>query len=144
MNRLDIQAWKDLFFKKRYRYYTAPDTINIIGIRTMNRHTNLFDDELVVIYNKDVDQASIYRFPITTRPGSITLRRPVNSRGTAILVPGQYHSYRLDLHNGKYLALCQRADMVKVYRDNNRNLVLDLNPKTIQEGYFGINIHKAG
>ena len=32
---------------------------------------------------------------------------------------------------------------VKVYRDNNRNDVLDMNPDTIQDGYFGINIHRA-
>ena len=28
--------------------------------------------------------------------------------------------------------------------DNNKDAVYDFNPKTIEEGTFGINIHKAG
>ena len=48
------------------------------------------------------------------------------------------------MHRGKYLALCQRSGLVKVYRDKNKDNKLDMEPKTIQTGYFGINIHKAG
>lgn len=87
----------------------------------------------------------IRQWPITTKPGTTVLRRPVNSKGTAILVPGQYEGvYKLDLHAGKYLALCQRLGSVKVYRDNDKDDQYDLNPSTIEEGMFGINIHRAG
>jgi hypothetical protein len=78
-------------------------------------------------------------------PGLSMLRGPVNPKGTAILVPGQYvDAYKKDLHAGKYEALCQRLKPVRVFRDANRDTQYDLDPATIQEGMFGINIHKAG
>jgi hypothetical protein len=33
--------------------------------------------------------------------------------------------------------------MVKVYRDSNRDSVLDTDHRAIDEGYFGINLHHA-
>jgi hypothetical protein len=45
------------------------------------------------------------------------------------------------LHQGKYEALKQKAN-VKVYRDANKDMNYD--ESKIQEGIFGINIHKAG
>jgi hypothetical protein len=57
-------------------------------------------------------------------------------------VPGQYSgSHHLGLHQGKYEALKQKAN-VKVYRDANKDMNYD--ETKIQEGIFGINIHKAG
>jgi hypothetical protein len=65
-----------------------------------------------------------------------------NVNGVARLVEGQYRgSHALGLHQGKYEALKQ-AKAVKVYRDPNKDLTFD--EKTIDEGIFGINIHKAG
>jgi hypothetical protein len=32
---------------------------------------------------------------------------------------------------------------VKVYRDNNKDLIQDYNVATIEEGIFGINIHRS-
>ena len=63
-------------------------------------------------------------------------------RFVARLVPGQYaDSHALGLHQGKYEALKQFGK-VKVYRDANRDMNYD--ESKIQEGVFGINIHKAG
>ena len=67
----------------------------------------------------------------------------MNVKGTAILAPGQYRgAYKIGYHKG-YKALIQKKS-VRVYRDNNRDLVYDMNPKTTDEGVFGVNIHKAG
>jgi len=69
----------------------------------------------------------------------------LNVSGTAILVPGQYRGvYKIGKHRGQYEALVQLGGRVKVYRDRNKDEVLDMNPDTADEGYFGINIHKAG
>ena len=66
----------------------------------------------------------------------------MNDKGVAILKPGQYRgSHTIGLHQGKYEALKQ-GGKVKVYRDANRDMNYD--EKVIQEGVFGINIHKAG
>ena len=65
-----------------------------------------------------------------------------NTSGVARLVEGQYRgSHTIRLHQGKYEALGQSKN-VKVYRDANKDLNYDENK--IQEGVFGINIHKAG
>ena len=67
--------------------------------------------------------------------------------GTAIMVPGQYvDAYCWGLHRGQYETLVQRGpgDPVKVWRDANKDEILDHVEGSDIEGYFGINIHHAG
>lgn len=137
--------FQELFQKKGYKYFTKGDyNLNIIGVRSDNKGkvTNLYDDYLVLIYNvNNVENRFIY--PITTEPGNYYMHKPCNPKGSGILVPGQYSGcWKLGLHKGKYQALCQ-AKPVKVYRDNNKNDIYDCNPETIDEGMFGINIHRS-
>ena len=122
--------------------------LNIIGIRN-SKNVNSFNDFLCCVYRETEDGAwTVKYWPATTDPGKFCLENPEvygTSAGTAIIVPGQYRGvYKLDLHRGKYEALCQRNGKIKVYRDGNRDDVLDMDPDTIQEGFFGCNIHKAG
>lgn len=118
--------------------------INIVGIRnskTGNTVTNIFDDFLTLSYK----EGGVWKFhiwPATTDPGKKGVMEYHNAAGVARLVPGQYRgSHGIGLHQGKYEALKQ-AKNVKVYRDANRDMVY--NEDKIQEGVFGINIHKAG
>jgi hypothetical protein len=68
----------------------------------------------------------------------------MNNKGTALLVPNQYRGvYGLRKHNGDYEALCQSWGDVEVYRDNDRDMILDFDPNTIEKGMFGINIHRS-
>lgn len=141
-----IYDFKSLFNKKGYSFFTKGIyNLNIIGVRSNkgNKVTNKFDDILIVDYNtKTGHKRQIYS--ITTEPGLSSMLNPVNGKGTAILVPGQYKgAYCIALHNNKYKALCQRLKPVKVYRDGNRDKVYDLLPESIEEGNFGINIHRA-
>ena len=48
----------------------------------------------------------------------------------------------IGLHQAKYQALKQKAP-VQVYRDNNRDTEYDLIEENLQEGIYGINIHRA-
>jgi len=118
--------------------------INIVGIRNSepgSKVTNLFDDWLTLTY-KINGVWQYHEWEATTDPGKKGVVEYKNPNGVAILVPGQYRrSHTIGLHQGKYQALRQQSN-VKVYRDSNRNLTFDLNK--IQEGIFGINIHKAG
>ena len=118
--------------------------LNIIGIRSKDHKANSFDDRICVVY-KD-EQGWITRtWECTTEPGRYWLENPSNVKGTAILVPGQYRSvWKIDKHQGRYDALCQRNGTVKTYRDSNKDDVIDLDVQSITEGYYGINIHKAG
>ena len=131
-----------LFKKKGYAYFTNGNyNLNIIGVRSNqnNKVTNKFDDCLVVIYNTN-NGLKRQVYTITTEPGLKFMKAPINCKGTAILAPGQYRgAYKIDKHRGKYDALCQRNKPVKVYRDNNRDMVYDYNPGSTDIGMFGIN-----
>jgi len=117
--------------------------LNLIGLRTPNTEANLFDDFLFVVCRDSENKWCTWVFRCTTDAGTYWLRNPSRVDGTAILVdPQQCRSaYQLDLHAGRYLALCQRKP-VKVWRDANRDEILDRYGAE-HVGYFGINIHRA-
>lgn len=127
---------------KGYKWFE--DQLNIVGIRnsaTGKAVTNAFDDTITVC-KKDAGVWKYYEWTITTDPGRKGVMEYHNAAGVARVVPGQYiDSHALGLHQGKYEALKQQKP-VKVYRDANKDLTYDENK--IQEGVFGINIHKAG
>jgi len=118
--------------------------VNIVGIRnsaTGQAVTNAFDDTLTISY-KENGEWKFHSWSATTDPGKKGVLEFHNAAGVARLVEGQYRgSHTIRLHQGKYEALGQ-AKNVKVYRDANKDLTY--NEDKIQEGIFGINIHKAG
>lgn len=118
--------------------------VNIVGVRnskTGQTVTNAFDDTLTISYKLD-GQWKFHSWPATTDPGKKGVLEYHNSAGVARLVEGQYRgSHAIGLHQGRYEALKQ-SKAVKVYRDADRDLQYD--EDRIQEGVFGINIHKAG
>ena len=130
--------------KLGYAFFESGEfNLNIIGIRNEVLDTNTFNDELYVIYkikNNWVENV----FPITTEPGFKSLKETKNKKGCAILVPGQYRGcWTIGKHQNKYEALVQ-CKPVDVYRDLNKDTKVDMNEGTIDNGIFGINIHKAG
>ena len=132
--------------RKGYKYFTGGDyDVNIIGVRNSDTHgkvTNAFDDCVTISFKED-GEWKFYCYQATTDPGSHWEKNLLNKKGVAILKPGQYRgSHKLRLHQGKYLALGQQKP-VKVYRDNNRDGKYDLLEENIDEGIFGINIHRA-
>lgn len=133
---------RDQFRKHGYRFFDSGDfNLNIVGIRSPDRRSNKFDDVLCCVYKISGDWR--YKaWPITTDPGIAYRTTPyANTKGTAILKAGQYRgAFDIGLHRGQYSALVQRKK-VTVYRDNNRDSTL--NHVDEEEGYFGINIHRA-
>jgi hypothetical protein len=118
----------------------ARDPVFVAGIRgyystTMGQPGNdrgLYDDAIFLVspsffgaYNGNTD-------PSTRRPGH---GFATATRGMARLKAGVWRVHRFDLHNGKYLALCQRGGPVTVMRDGN--------PDYPHAGMFGINIHRG-
>ena len=145
-NKATKADFSKILVNKGYAYFTKGKyNLNIIGIRNAsNNITNKFDDVIVVEYIDMYGVKSREIFAATTDPGITSMTKPVSYKGCAILVPGQYRGcYQLGKHKGKYEALVQRKP-VKVYRDNNHDETYDYNPISIDEGVFGINIHKAG
>ena len=145
LTKCTVYNFEKLFKAKGYVWFTKGNyNLNIIGIRSNNKNkvTNKYDDMLVVDYNTGNGHKR-FCYTITTEPGIYYIENLCNSKGAAILVPGQYRGcWQIGLHRGKYKALCQKKE-VKVYRDNNKNMIYDINPENIDKGIFGINIHRS-
>ena len=147
-NAYSLQQIYNTIHDKEYKWFKQGDyDVNIVGVRnssTKGRVTNHYDDHITLSY-KLGDDWHFHCWKATTDPGLYWIDNPMNSRGgCAILVPGQYNQvYRIDKHGGKYTALCQRNGKVKVYRDGNKDDVYDYDRDSIQDGYFGINIHRS-
>ena len=146
LEKIKSADFSKILVDKGYVYFNKGKyNLNIIGVRRADtKVTNQFDDYIVVEY---IDMYGIKTrevFAATTDPGLSSITNPISSKGCAILAPGQYRScWKLGYHKGKYEAIVQYKP-VKVYRDNNKDVIYDFNPKTVEEGTFGINIHKAG
>ena len=127
-----------------YTFFTKGNyNLNIIGVRNPNLVSNSFDDTMLCAF-KVSDQWILKEWKITTDAGKYWLKHPMNEKGCALLVPNQYRGvYKIDQHQGKYTALCQRNGEVEVYRDDNKDQIFDFNDVTKEWGMFGINIHKS-
>ena len=143
-NEYAINKIIEIMQSKGYAFFTNGNyNLNIIGVRSNNRNANSFDDWMLLCYK--VDNVWLTRiYSITTDAGTYWLKNPLDKRGTALLVPNQYRGvYAIDKHRGVYDALCQRNGKVKTYRDNDKDIILDMDKSTITEGFFGINIHRS-
>tara|TARA_R100000005_G_C4985393_1_gene193886 strand:- start:1261 stop:1866 length:606 start_codon:yes stop_codon:yes gene_type:complete len=118
--------------------------LNLIGVRSKSREPGRFDDHFHVVYREHGDWIEEV-YECTTDPSAEQHLDPTNAKGVAILKAGQYRGvWKLDLHRGKYLALCQRGAEVTVFRDRNRDRYTDMGKDVPQEtGWFGINCHRA-
>jgi len=115
--------------------------LNIVGIRSEDMSSNQFNDWITVFYLSG-QFWNFFAFPATTDPCTLYRQNSCNVKGTAILKPGQYRgAYKIGYHKG-YKALQQQKPMT-VYRDANRDKILDTFGMEEDTGMFGINIHHA-
>jgi hypothetical protein len=142
--QLQIELIKKVLAKKNYLFFENGNyNLNLIGIRTKGTTAGKYDDYMVAIFKDNSGKWVLHHWNITTDAGTHWLKNPMNRKGTALLVPNQYRGcWTIGLHQGKYKALRQFKP-VKVYRDSNRDAILDYNTATIDEGMFGINIHRS-
>ncbi len=116
--------------------------LNIVGIRSIKPTVNEFNDLIVVAW-KHNGKWTIKEYVATTLAGVKWLKQPMNPKGCAILKEGRYDkTWKIAMHRNSYAALCQIRP-VKVYRDNNKDSNYDMWENSVQEGNFGINIHRA-
>lgn len=145
---MTIEQIKNAYTKKGYKFYGGdgkPFNANVFGIRNNDCNVdNMFDDKIGIIYTDDLGKEQLFITNGTTQPGKYYMQHPINQKGSAIIVPGQYKkSHIIGLHFG-YPALVQ-AGTLKVYRDKDLDLVYNYDDKTICDSNGdGINIHHAG
>jgi len=131
-----------------YAVFTGDYNLNLFGIRATSRSADSYDDFIGCAYQVG-GLWQVEYWPATTDPGAYylsTASEGFKVDGTAILVPGQYRgAYEVGPHGStRYMALVQSGAPVKVYRDGNRDLVLDTDCSSeIEAGWLGINIHAS-
>ena len=131
---------------KGYKWFENGDyNVNIVGVRnseTLEEVTNKFDDCMTLSYKID-GKWQFHCYECTTDPGKYWVENIMRESGVAILKPNQYRgSHKIRLHRGQYEALGQKGP-VQVYRDNNKDECYDLIEENVEQGLFGINIHRA-
>ena len=139
---INTTKWQEIVSK--YNGTWNNNGVNVIGVRSKLNYNgkssnNQFNDVCVICYG---DKKIVCEF--TTVPGESVLSNftRYNQNGIAILQPGFYKdAYTIGYHQGKYKAVVQRKN-VNVYRDNNGDKVY--NYTNLNNGLFGINIHKSG
>lgn len=141
-----ISQFFDQMEQKGYPIFHSvarPFNVNIVGWRNSRGRVNRFDDFIAVYYQLYNRSWSYAVWPAATRPGTPWLLKPMTPKGAAILLPGHYpQAYKIGPYKGDF-ALLQR-EPVRVYRDKNHDSAWDLNSGSIEEGLFGIHIHRAG
>ncbi len=143
-DEVTVDAVKKAYERMNYPLFTGELNVNLFGIRNEHeKDANTFNDLVAIMYQLKDGTWKLHRYDATTDPGNYYRKNLINVDGTAILVPGCYRgTYKIGMHRGQYKALVQ-AKPVKVYRDKNKDTILDMDPKTTQTGSFGINIHRA-
>ena len=120
--------------------------LNLIGIRreVSIRSPNSYSDDFVCIWKQGGSFRSMMA-AMSTTPGDYYLEHPMRpDKGCAIMAAGQYRGvYKRGMHYS-HPGLLQRGGKVKWFRDNDRDLELDLDPDTLTEGYAGLNFHRGG
>ena len=114
MKREDItlDQVRKAFAYMDYAFFSTGDyNLNIFGIRNKNLQTDTFNDYICLAYREGGNmQLKVYA--ATTDPGSTYRKRCIDSRGTAIMLPGQYKgAYGIGLHRNSYEALRQKKPM---------------------------------
>lgn len=126
--------------KAKHPGYDFAGKLTVVGVRGYYRDTlgavgkndrAMYDDALFL-----VSDDAFVAFNGNTDPSGYRKGRGTGAgKGMASLEPGLWPVYRFDLHNGQYLALCQRAGPVTVMRDGD--------PPYPDPGWHGINIHRG-
>lgn len=148
MNELLEIDWfqiKKLFANHNYRFFERPHSLNIFGIRNENKEADKFDDIIGLAWTQKDAEGDLQKcarvFWGTLDSGAYYLQNPMDPGGAAGIVEGQYLKvWQL----GKFLgqpALIQVTSF-KVYRDANRDTILDYNPKRATSGLYGIFLHE--
>lgn len=148
MNELMEIDWfqvKKLFANHNYRFFERPNSLNIFGIRNESKEADKFDDLIGLAWTqKDADgdlQKCARVFWGTLDSGAYYLQNPMDPGGAAGIVENQYLGvWQLGKFLGKE-ALIQIAPF-KVYRDANRDTILDYNPARTTSGLYGIFEHE--
>lgn len=116
--------------------------INFGGIRASNREANSFDDLLYVFFRHPNEKRfSFYKYPATVDPGLPWLKKPMAQGGAAIVAPGFHRGLWHVGSKFRGRACLRQRIPIRIYRDDNRDSFIDIDPDTLESGMYGILVH---
>lgn len=142
-----------IYAKKGYKFFKGEFNINVGFIRMDDIFTNKYTDIAFIAYQeKGKDVLKVYR--ASTKAGRFYEQNPKNvagATGVAVALEGQLKMLFVDLIDGVYnfhksAHLAQSIENISVYRDANKNGVIDRDSIIQTDGNeitFGINCHWA-
>lgn len=142
---------RDKYLKMGYKFRKGQFELNLYGIRSKDSQSDKFDDIVGCAWVNENFVPCTVEYKATTDPGKYWLQNPMNKKGCAIMVPGQYlEAYEAGKHKGEYEAFTQCTHMAYV-RDNNKDTILDFSlyrdkNKAKSEVFWdiiGTNLHRA-
>jgi len=136
MRKYTIEDFKNRFGLFGFKWFN----FHIIGVRASAHVPDKFMDNIYIVWGN-----SLYCFSATTIPGVHWLQKPMNPKGTAIVVANKQFedAYALGLHKGKE-ALIQ-VKPILVYRDNDKdNLAEEIGTPITAGAECRIDIHGTG
>lgn len=133
---------------KKFWIARSPNMYNIVYVEGMNAEgtsfkdaANEWNDRRMVIRIRPGGQPElIHNFDATTEPGIPEQAKP-HALGIARIAFGQYKSWRIGLHKGKQVALCQ-SDQIRIHRDKDKN-GFRTGDRIFVGTNFGINQHST-
>jgi hypothetical protein len=136
------QQLKAIAQRKGYKWFSKPYDLNVWGVRAGIFAINKIDDLICVAYVDVFGNEKVFCFTVTTDPGAYYMNNPLNTKGCAVLQPGQYlGSHKIGKHRGKYKALVQVRSM-KFWRVKMHKGTPDWANATTETSIIGANIHK--
>jgi hypothetical protein len=139
-----VDVFRAALKKLGFAFFENGDyNLNLIGVRSPETRAGHFDDMMACFY-KVKGRWRAHFWAMTTDPGKNLLLKPMNQGGCGILVAPQQMrgAYCGGLHKGRR-ALIQRGKRVKLWRDNNRDEILDWGDDLGYPAWAGINIHNT-
>lgn len=130
--------------KAGFKFFTGNMNLNMIGVRSSNRKVDNWDDFFILCWQENGKNMIWVNDQFTTDPGIYYMQQKLlNPAGCGIIARGQYKGlWKIGLHGAnRYEAFVQTGGKVKLYRDRNKDNIMDFDPKSIQEGFFGVNQH---
>lgn len=128
----------------QYVVFTRPHELNIIGIRANSTQSNSFDDQILCFWYDARGNLAYRVYKVSTDPGTYWLNNPMQDLGSAILKGGQYlYTWQL-IDTARFGFPTKELLQVKpvtIFRDYNRDTVLDFYNGRETTGIDGINIH---
>jgi hypothetical protein len=110
----------------------------------LNAKPDHFDDIVVIDWWDLHNIRNIHTWEITTDPGLYWLKKPMNVNGTAIVCHDQFvrGAFKPGYHKGYKAMIQNNYDSFYVWRDNNKNKILDYSGLKYND-VTGLNWHHA-